>query len=38
MNEVKFSGNWDKNKPKKKFKSVTLVITFHLLLKDVGNI
>ena len=38
MNKVKFSGNWDKNKTKKKSKGVPLVITFHLLLKDVGNI
>ena len=38
MNKVKFSGYWDKNKAKKKSKGVTLVITFHPLLKDVGNI
>ena len=38
MNKVKFSGYWDKNKAKKKSKGVPLVITFHLSLKDVGNI
>ena len=38
MNKVKFSGHWDKNKAKKKSKGVPLVITFHPLLKDVGNI
>ena len=38
MNKVKFSGNWDKNKTKKKSKGVPLVITFHPLLKDTGNI
>ena len=38
MNKVKFSGHRDKNKAKKKSKGVPLVITFHLLLKDVGNI
>ena len=38
MNKVKFSGNWDKNKTKKKSKGVPLVITFHPLLKNVGNI
>ena len=37
MNKVWFSGNWDKNKAKKKSKGVPLVITFHPLLKDVGN-
>ena len=37
-NKVKFSDNWDKNKAKKKSKGVTVVITFHPLLKDVGNI
>ena len=35
---VKFSGNWNKNKTKKKSKGVPLVITFHHLLKDFGNI
>ena len=38
MNKVKFSGDSDKNKTKKKSKGVPLVITFHLLLKDFGNI
>ena len=38
MNKVKLSGHWDKNKAKKKSKGVPLVITFHLPLKDVGNI
>ena len=38
MNKVKFSGHWDKNKGKKKSKGVPLVITFHPLLKNVGNI
>ena len=38
MNKVKFSGDWDKNKTKKKSKGVPLVITFHRLLKDFGNI
>ena len=38
MNKVKFSGDWDKNKTKKKFKGVPLAITFHHLLKDFGNI
>ena len=38
MNKVKFSGHWDKNKAKKKSKGVPLVITFHPLRKDVGNI
>ena len=38
MNNVTFSGNWDKNKTKKKSKGVPLVLTFHPLLKDVGNI
>ena len=37
-NKVKFSGNRDKNKFKKKSKVVPLVITFHPLLKDAGNI
>ena len=34
MNKVKFSGNWDKNKTKKKYKGVQLVITIYPLLKD----
>ena len=38
MNKTKFSGHWDKNKAKKKSKGVPFVITFHSLLKDVGNI
>ena len=38
MNKVKFSSHWDKNKAKKKSKGVPLVITFHPLLKDFGNI
>ena len=38
MNKVKFSGHWDKNKAKEKSKGVPLVITFHPLLKNVGNI
>ena len=38
MNEVKFSGNWDQNKTKKKSKGVPLVITFHTLFKDFANI
>ena len=37
-NKVKFSGNRDKNKSKKKSKGVPLVITFHPLLKDACNI
>ena len=38
MNKVKFSGNWDKSKTFKKSKGVPVVINFHPLLKDVGNI
>ena len=38
MNKVKFTGDWDKNKTKKKFKGVPLVITFHPLINDFGNI
>ena len=38
MNKVKFSDHRDKNKAKKKSKGVPLVITFHPLLKDFGNI
>ena len=38
MNNVKFSGNWDKNKTNKKSKGVPLVTTFHPLLKDFVNI
>ena len=38
INKVKFSGHWDKNRAKKKSKGVPLVITFHPLLNDVGNI
>ena len=38
MNEIKFSGYWDKNKTNKKSKRVPLVITFHLLLKGCGII
>ena len=38
MNKVKFSRHWDKNKANKKSKGAPLVITFHPLLKDVGNI
>ena len=38
MNEVKFSGDWDKNKTNKKSKREPLVITFHLLLKGCGII
>ena len=38
MNKVKFSGNLDKNKTRKNSKGVPLLITFHRLLKDVGNI
>ena len=38
MNKVKFSGHWDKNKAQKKFKGIPLVISFHTLLKNVGNI
>ena len=34
-NKVKFLGNRDKNKSKKKFKEVPLVITFHPLVKDI---
>ena len=37
-NKVKFSGHWDKNEAKKKSKGVPLVITFHPLLKDGGDI
>ena len=38
MNEINFSGDWDKNKTNKKSKRVPLVITFHLLLKGCGII
>ena len=38
INKVKISGDWDKNKTNKKSKRVPLVITFHALLKDFGNI
>ena len=38
INKVRFLGHWDKHKVKKKSKGVSLVITFHPLLKDVGNI
>ena len=38
MNKVKFSGHWDENKAKKKSKGVPLVINFHPLFKDIGNI
>ena len=38
MNKAKSSDHLDKNKTNKKSKRVRLVITFHLLLKDVGNI
>ena len=38
MNKVKFSGDWDKNKTKKKSKVVPVVITFYPLLKDFGKI
>ena len=38
MNEVKFSGEWDKNKTRIKSKRVPLVITIHLLLKGCGII
>ena len=38
INKVNFSGHWDKNRAKKKSKGVPLVINFHPLLKDVGNI
>ena len=38
MNKVKFSDHRDKNKAKKKSKGVPLVMTFHPLLKDAGNI
>ena len=34
ISKVKFSGDWNKNKNKKKSKVVTLVMTFHPLLKD----
>ena len=37
-NKYRFSGDWDKNKTKKKSKGVALVIIFHPLLKDAGNI
>ena len=37
MNKVKLSGDLDKNK-KKKSKGVPVVINFHPLLKDFGNI
>ena len=38
MKKVKFPRDWDKNKTKKKSKGVQLVINFHPLLKDFGNI
>ena len=38
MNKIRFSGNWDKNKAEKKSKGLLLAITFHFLLKDIGNI
>ena len=38
INKVKFSENLDKNKAKKKSKGVSLIIAFHPLLKDAGNI
>ena len=38
IDKASFSGNWDKNKTKKKSKAVSLDISFHLLLKDLGNI
>ena len=38
MNKVTFSGDWDKNRTKKKSESVPLVITFDPLFKDFGNI
>ena len=38
INKVKISGDWDKNKTNKKSKRVPLVITFHTLRKDFGNI
>ena len=38
MNKVKFSVGWDKNKTKKKSKELPLVITFHPLLEDFGDI
>ena len=38
MNEVKFSGDWNKNETNKKSQRVPLVITFHPLLKDFVNL
>ena len=38
MNEVKFSGDWDKSETNKKSQRVPLVITFHPLLKDFVNL
>ena len=38
MRKVKFLDDWNKNKTKKKSKGIPLVITFHNLLKDFGNI
>ena len=38
MDKVKFSGDCDKNKSKKKIKGVPLAITFYPLLKDFGKI
>ena len=38
ISKVKFSGHWNKNQIKKKFKGVSLVITFHPLLKNFDNI
>ena len=35
---VKFSGDWNKMQTKKKSKGAPLVITFHPLLKDFGDI
>ena len=38
INKDEFSVSWDKNKNKKKSKGAPTVITFHPLLKGVGNI
>ena len=38
MSKIKFSGDRNKNKTRKKSKWVSVVITFHPILEDFGNI
>ena len=38
MDKVKFSGDCDKNKSKKKIKGVPLAVTFYSLLQDFGKV